>query len=122
MKQNLKISYSTHVCLACLAELDRHPTCKPVMVSCEFDSHWRQLYFLRHINANFVQKYVPNRNYKNSHGEEGPRNQYIAVGLKLKHMDKNTGTSTTFNSLPASPANSQTTIEWEQLISAEELS
>ena len=33
--------------LACLAQLDRHQTCKPVMVSCEFNSHWRQLYFLK---------------------------------------------------------------------------
>ena len=46
-KFSLKISYSTH---ACLAQLDRHQTCKPVMVShcCEFEFHWRQL--------NFVQK------------------------------------------------------------------
>ena len=29
-KFSLKISYSTHVCLA---QLDRHQTCKPVMVS-----------------------------------------------------------------------------------------
>ena len=43
-KFSLKISYSTHVCLA---QLDRHQTCKPVMVSCEFNSHWRQLYFLK---------------------------------------------------------------------------
>ena len=43
-KFNLKISYSTHVCLA---ELDRHHTCKSVMISCEFKSHWRQIYFLK---------------------------------------------------------------------------
>ena len=36
----LKISCSTHVCLA---QLDKHQTCKPVMVSCEFNSNWRQL-------------------------------------------------------------------------------
>ena len=43
-KFNLKISFSTH---ACLAQLDRHQTCKPVMVSCEFKSHGRQLYFFK---------------------------------------------------------------------------
>ena len=32
-KFSLKISYSTH---ACLAQLDQHQTSKPVMVSCEF--------------------------------------------------------------------------------------
>ena len=51
-KFSLKISYSTHVCLA---QLDRHQTCEPVMVSCEFNYHWRQLYLLRHLDANFVQ-------------------------------------------------------------------
>ena len=43
-----------------LEQLGKHHTSKPVMVSCEFNSHWRQLYFLlkllRHINVNFVQK------------------------------------------------------------------
>ena len=39
-KFSLKMSYSTHVCLV---ELDKHQTSKPVMVSCEFNSHWRQL-------------------------------------------------------------------------------
>ena len=39
-KFSLKISYSTH---ACLAQFDRHQTCKPVMVSCEFNSYWRPL-------------------------------------------------------------------------------
>ena len=29
-----------------LAQLDKHQTSKPLMVSCEFNSHWRQLYFL----------------------------------------------------------------------------
>ena len=29
-----------------LAQLDKHQTSKPVMVSCEFNSHRRQLYFL----------------------------------------------------------------------------
>ena len=39
---------STH---ACLAQLDQHQTCKTVMVSVV-----RQLYFLRRLIANFVQK------------------------------------------------------------------
>ena len=52
-KFSLKISYPTHVFLA---QLDRHQTSKPVMVCCEFNSHWGQLYFLRHFDANFVQK------------------------------------------------------------------
>ena len=41
-------------------KLNRYQTSKSVMVSCEFNSHWRQFYFLlkllRHLNANFVQK------------------------------------------------------------------
>ena len=41
-KFSLKISYSKHVCLA---QLDKHLTW-PVMVSCEFNSHWRQYYVL----------------------------------------------------------------------------
>ena len=43
-KFHLKISYSTHVCLA---RLNRHQTCNLVMVSCESNSHWRQFYFLK---------------------------------------------------------------------------
>ena len=42
-KFSLRISYLTHVSLA---QLDTHQTSKPVLVSCEFNSHWRQLYFL----------------------------------------------------------------------------
>ena len=59
MKQNSvsRISCSTHVCLA---QLDKHQTSKLVMVCCEFNSHWRQLYFLlkllKHLDVNFVQK------------------------------------------------------------------
>ena len=29
-----------------LAQLDKHQTSKPVLISCEFNSHWRQLQFL----------------------------------------------------------------------------
>ena len=36
--------YTTHVCLTQVDKLDQ--TSEPVMVSCEFDSHWRQFYFL----------------------------------------------------------------------------
>ena len=50
--ESLKLS--PHVCLA---QLDRHQICKPVIVSCEFNSQWRQLYFLRHLYANFVEKW-----------------------------------------------------------------
>ena len=42
IKFSLKVSYATH---ACLVQLDRHQTCKPVMISCEFNSYWRQLIF-----------------------------------------------------------------------------
>ena len=53
-KFSLKISYSTH---ACLAQLDRHQTCKPVMVSVVSSSPTGgNFIFLRHINANFIQK------------------------------------------------------------------
>ena len=48
-KFSLKIFYSTH---ACLAQLDRHQTCKPVMVSVVKDN----FIFLRHLNANLVKK------------------------------------------------------------------
>ena len=42
-KFSLKISYSTH---ACLAQLDQHQTCNPVMVSVvSSNPTWRQLYF-----------------------------------------------------------------------------
>ena len=40
-KLSLKISCSTHVQLA---QLDKHQTSKPVIVSCEFNSHWMQLF------------------------------------------------------------------------------
>ena len=53
-KFSLKISYSTH---ACLAHLDRHQTCKPVMVSVVSRVPLEStLFFLRHLNVNFVQK------------------------------------------------------------------
>ena len=53
-KFSLKISYSTH---ACLAQLDQHQTCKPVMVSVvSSNSSGDNLIFLRHLDANFVQK------------------------------------------------------------------
>ena len=41
-KFSLKIFYSTYVWLALL---DKHQTSKPVMLTCEFNSHWRQFYF-----------------------------------------------------------------------------
>ena len=48
---------STH---ACLAQLDRHQTCKPVMLSVVSSiptgGNFRQLYFLRHLDVNFVEK------------------------------------------------------------------
>ena len=48
-KFSLKISYLIHVCLA---QLDRHKTCKPMMVSCTFNSHLRQLYcFLKTVQC-----------------------------------------------------------------------
>ena len=53
-KFGLKISYSTH---ACLAHLDGHQTCKPVMVSVVSSSPTRgNFVFLKHLNANIVQK------------------------------------------------------------------
>ena len=47
--QNLKLS--TH---ACLAQLDQHQTCKPVMVSVVSSNP--NFIFLRHLDPNFVQK------------------------------------------------------------------
>ena len=53
-KFSLKISYSTH---ACLAQLDQHHTCKPVMVSVvSSNSTGGNFIFLRQLDANFVQK------------------------------------------------------------------
>ena len=53
-KFNLKICYSTH---ACLAQLDQHQTSKPVMVSVVSSNPTRgNFIFLRHLDANFVQK------------------------------------------------------------------
>ena len=50
MKQNL-----TH---ACLAQLNRHQPCKPLMVSVVSSSPTGGNFpFLRHLDANFVQKY-----------------------------------------------------------------
>ena len=40
---SLNISYSTDVWLT---QLNKDLTSKPVMVSCEFNSNWRQFYFL----------------------------------------------------------------------------
>ena len=54
-KFSLKISYSTH---ACLAQLDQHQTCKPVMVSVvSSNPTGGNFIFLRHLDANFVQKW-----------------------------------------------------------------
>ena len=51
-KFSLKISYSTH---ACLAQLDRHQTCKPVMVNVvSSNPTGSNFIFLRHPDANFV--------------------------------------------------------------------
>ena len=52
-KFSLKISYSTHVLLV---QLDRHQTCKPVMVSCHFYSHYRPLCFLKIPWCHFCTK------------------------------------------------------------------
>ena len=53
-KFSLKISYSTH---ACLAQLDQHQTCKPVKVSVVSSNPTGENFiFLRHLDANFVQK------------------------------------------------------------------
>ena len=53
-KFGLKISYSTH---AYLAQLDQHQTCNPVMVSVvSSNPTGGNFIFLRHLNANFVQK------------------------------------------------------------------
>ena len=48
------LKLSTH---ACLAQLDQHQTCKPVMVSVVSSSPTGGNFnFLRHVNANFAQK------------------------------------------------------------------
>ena len=53
-KFSLKISYSTH---ACLAQLNQHQTHKPVMVNVVSSSPTAgNFIFLRHLDANFVQK------------------------------------------------------------------
>ena len=53
-KFSLKISYSTH---ACLAQLDQHQTCKPVVVSVvSSNPTGGNFIFLKHVDANFVQK------------------------------------------------------------------
>ena len=51
-KFSLKICYSTH---ACLAQLDQHQTCKPVSVVSSSPTGGNFI-FLRHLDANFVQK------------------------------------------------------------------
>ena len=54
IKFSLKISCSTHVCLA---QLDQHQTCKPVMVSVvSSNPTGGNFIFLRHLYVNFVQK------------------------------------------------------------------
>ena len=53
-KFSLKISYSTH---ACLAQLDQHQTYKLVMVSVVSSSPTGgNFIFLKHLDANFVKK------------------------------------------------------------------
>ena len=53
-KFSFKISHSTRVCIA---HLDQHQTCKPVMVSVVRSSPIGGTFiFLRHLDANFVQK------------------------------------------------------------------
>ena len=53
-KFSLKISYSTH---ACLAQLDQYQTCNPVMVSVvSSNPTGSNFIFLRYLDANFVQK------------------------------------------------------------------
>ena len=57
-KISLNISYSTH---ACLAPLDQHQTCKPVMVSVvSSNPSGGNFIFLRHLDANFVKKNARN--------------------------------------------------------------
>ena len=51
-KFSLKISYSTH---ACLAQLDQHQTYKPMNVVSS-NPIGGNFIFLRHLDANFVQK------------------------------------------------------------------
>ena len=51
---SLKISCSTHTCLA---QLDQHQTCKPVMVSVVSSApNGGNFISLQHLDANFVQK------------------------------------------------------------------
>ena len=53
-KFSLKISYSTH---ACLAQLDQHQTYKPVMISVvSLNPTGSNFIFLRNLDANFAQK------------------------------------------------------------------
>ena len=53
-KFSLKISYSTH---DSLAHLDEHQICKPVIVSVvSLSPIGGNFIFLRHLNANFLQK------------------------------------------------------------------
>ena len=54
-KFSSKISYSTHVCLA---QLDRHQNCKPMMVGVvSSNPTGGNFIFLRHLDANFIQKW-----------------------------------------------------------------
>ena len=54
-----KESHSQRISYVWLAQLDKHQTSKPVMISCEFNSHWR-LYFCWNLSKPlddiFVQK------------------------------------------------------------------
>ena len=53
-KFSLKISYSTH---ACLAQLDQHQACNTVMISVVSSNPTGDKFnFLRHLDAFFVQK------------------------------------------------------------------
>ena len=56
-KFSLKISHSTHVCLA---HSDRHQTCKSVMVSCEFNFKLEATLFLKDTSMLILYKHVRN--------------------------------------------------------------
>ena len=38
------------------AQLDRHQTCKPVMVSCKYNSHWKAILFFKTPQCYFCTK------------------------------------------------------------------
>ena len=61
-KFSLRIFYSTHVCLA---QLDQHQTCIPVMVSVLSSSPTGgNFIFLRHLKANLANLYKNDRNVR----------------------------------------------------------